>query len=141
MISSRLIPLATAAGDLGHSHSVADALPHLGGMLMVLIALACLWCLTAIVAKLVAIRHTLVSPEPAPAAPAMAAPAAVPSASPTAPQAAAPEAGISPEIVAIISAAIACMYGGQRRVISIRPADISWGKAGRQSVLTSHRIR
>lgn len=131
------IPLASAAEDLGHSHSVADALPHLGGMLMVFITLACLWCLTAIVAKLVAIRHSLVSPEAAPAAPVKSAPAAAP----PAPQAAAVEAGISPEIVAIISAAIACMHGGRRRVISIKPADTSWEKAGRQTVLSSHRIR
>ena len=131
------MPLATAAEDLGHSHSVADALPHLGGMVLVLITLACLWCLTAIVAKLVAIRHSLVG-QPAPA------PAAEPAAAATAgqaPQAPVPHAGVSPEIVAIISAAIACMHGGSRRVISIKPADTSWEKAGRQSVLTSHRIR
>jgi hypothetical protein len=51
-----LIPLiATATEDLGHSHSVMDALPHLGGMLMVLITLTMLWGLTALVSKLVAI--------------------------------------------------------------------------------------
>ena len=82
MMLNHLIPLATAAGDLGHSHSVVDALPHLGGMLMVLIALTCLWCLTAIVAKLVAIRQSLVNPIAATDKPA---PAAAPSASPTAP--------------------------------------------------------
>jgi Na+-transporting methylmalonyl-CoA/oxaloacetate decarboxylase gamma subunit len=132
------IPLATAAEDLGHSHSVADALPHLGGMVMVLITLACLWCLTAIVSKLVAIRHSLVEPAAAPT------PEAKPTATASAAEASqvpASHPGISPEIVAIISAAIACMHGGTRRVISIKPADTSWEKAGRHSVLTSHRIR
>ncbi|HSP41886.1 MAG TPA: OadG family transporter subunit [Luteolibacter sp.] len=137
MSFTHFIPLAAAAEDLGHSHSVADALPHLGGMLMVLITLACLWCLTAIVAKLVAIRQSFEqsAPEPAHAVKPAAAAADEP------PQVPAPHAGISPEIVAIISAAIACMHGGSRRVISIKPADTSWEKAGRQSVLTSHRIR
>jgi|688.fasta_scaffold197710_3 hypothetical protein len=128
--------VATADSDFAHSHSFMDALPHLGGMLMVLIALACLWALTAIVANLIKIYQKL---QPGNVATAPAATPVPPSPLPAPAEPA--HAGISPEIVAVISAAIACLGGGKRRVISIRPADTSWEKAGRQAVIMSHRIR
>lgn len=133
--------IATADADFAHSHSFMDALPHLAGMLMVLITLACLWALTAIVANLIKIYQKI---RPAAAsAPAVApiTPSAPPAPAEPADTAAPAHAGISPEIVAVISAAIACLGGGKRRVISIRPADTSWEKAGRQAVIMSHRIR
>lgn len=149
--------IATAAEDLGHSHSVMDALPHLGGMLMVLITLAIMWGITASVAKIIAILHSkqaapVPAPQPAPLqAPVATAPAAAPAAAadavPVAAIAAAVAAAyeneqiVSSEIAAVIAAAVACMSGGTRRIISIKPVDSSWEKAGRQSVLYSHRIR
>jgi hypothetical protein len=48
---------------------------------------------------------------------------------------------ISPEIVAVIAAAVATVTGKSHRIISIKPMSTSWERAGRQSVLTSHRIR
>lgn len=58
---------------------------------------------------------------------------------------AAPEPGsthIAPEIVAVIAAAVATVCGQQPvRIISIKPMSSHWERAGRQSVLTSHRIR
>jgi len=48
---------------------------------------------------------------------------------------------IAPEIVAVIAAAIHSVTGKNRRIISIKKVDTSWEKSGRQSVLTSHRIR
>ena len=67
-------------------------------------------------------------------------------ATPTAPAvvATAPAAaheGISPEIIAVIAAAVATVTGKSHRIISIKPMSSSWERAGRQSVLTSHRIR
>lgn len=59
----------------------------------------------------------------------------------TGPAQSAPEQGIPPEIVAVIAAAVATATGNTRRVLSIKPMSTSWEKAGRQSVLTSHRIR
>jgi hypothetical protein len=136
--------LASVDPDFAHSHSVIDALPHLGGMLMVLLTLACLWALTAIVANIISIYQKIQPATPPAAAkpdnivPAVAAPAV--QVEPIAP-AEPVHKGVSPEIVAIISAAIACLGGGKRRVISIKPADTSWEKSGRQAVLMSHRIR
>jgi hypothetical protein len=53
-----------------------------------------------------------------------------------------PPAGeISPQIIAIIAAAVASFTDHPQRIISIRRQSTSWEKAGRQSVLTSHRIR
>lgn len=128
MNSTPIIALTTE--ELGNSHSVMEALPHLGGMLMVLVTLTFLWGLTVFVSKAVAI---LTSRQPAPTpAPAVKPPPASP------PQV---QDGIQPEIIAVISAAVAAVAGTNRRVISIQPMSTSWEKAGRQSVLTSHRIR
>jgi hypothetical protein len=52
-----------------------------------------------------------------------------------------PDEGISPEIIAVIAAAVAAVTGKSHRIISIKPMSTSWERAGRQSVLTSHRIR
>ena len=48
---------------------------------------------------------------------------------------------IPPEIVAVIAAAVAACAGRNIRIVSIKPSSSSWERAGRQSVLTSHRIR
>lgn len=58
-----------------------------------------------------------------------------------APQAAPAPHAIPPEIVAVIAAAVAACTGGNIRIVSIKPTSSSWERAGRQSVLTSHRIR
>ena len=113
--------------------SIMDALPHLAGMLMVMITLTILWGVCVITAKLVKIFI----PEPQAAVAPIAKPAAKPAASATP---AAPE-GIAPEIVAVIAAAVATVTGQSCRIISIKPMSTSWERAGRHSVLTSHRIR
>jgi Na+-transporting methylmalonyl-CoA/oxaloacetate decarboxylase gamma subunit len=122
------IPILAAAAKA--NTSILDALPHLAGMLMVMVTLAILWGVCAITAKLV----QFLMPEKSPAAPASAGSAA------PAPAAAA-AAEIAPEIVAVIAAAVTTCTGGNIRVVSIKPISTSWEKAGRQSVLTSHRIR
>lgn len=111
--------------------SVADALPHLTGIIMVLLTLTALWGVCAITAKL--IKLLIPAPAPLPAPP-----------KPTAP-AVAPVGMIDeetpPEIIAAIAAAVACFTGPSHRIVSIRRQSTSWEKAGRQSVLSSHRIR
>jgi hypothetical protein len=74
------------------------------------------------------------------------APAPVVAAPPPAPvvQQAAPEAfdeAIPPEIVAIIAAAVASVTDSAHRIVSIKRQSSTWERAGRQSILTSHRIR
>jgi sodium pump decarboxylase gamma subunit len=124
--------LAITTEELAHSHSVMHALPHLGGMVMVLATLTLLWGLTAGLSKLVAVFMPL--PKPPMPASATAAPAAA-----LAPQA--DEDSLAPEMVAVIAAAVSTVTAGKGRIISIKPMSSSWEKAGRQSVLTSHRIR
>lgn len=127
------IMLLAATEDAAHSHSLLDALPDLAGMLMVMVILALLWGVCAFTATI--IKLLLREPKPATAPPA---PTAAPAPAP-APQA---ESGITPEIVAVIAAAVATVTGNQPvRIISIKPMSTSWERAGRQSVLTSHRIR
>lgn len=113
------------------SATTMDALPHLAGMLLVIATLAVLWGLCELVAKLVRILM------PAPAAASPVAKLALPL-----PQAPVAENGISPELIAIIAAAVATVTGQNHRIISIKRQSTShWEKAGRHSVLTSHRIR
>jgi hypothetical protein len=50
-------------------------------------------------------------------------------------------AGITPEILAVIAAAVATTTSSSHRIVTIRSESSQWEKAGRQSVLTSHRIR
>jgi threonine/homoserine/homoserine lactone efflux protein len=48
---------------------------------------------------------------------------------------------LNPEILAVIAAAVASVCGSNRRVVTIRSLNPSWEMSGRQSILTSHRIR
>lgn len=119
------------------SHSFIDALPHMAGMAVVMVTLAVLWGVCAFTAKLVGIAFpdkSPVKPLPAPAT----------SGESVAQSSGAPhpdDSPIPPEIVAVIAAAVATVTGPDRRIISIRSQSTSWEKSGRQSVLTSHRIR
>ncbi len=54
---------------------------------------------------------------------------------------AAPAEATSPELLAVIAAAVATTTTNRHRIISIKRHSSHWEKAGRQSVLTSHRIR
>lgn len=110
--------------------SIMDALPHLAGMLMVMVTLTVLWGVCALTAKLVQI----LMPEKKPATPTSSSSAAPAQAEP-------PTSEIAPEIIAVIAAAVAACTGGNIRIVSIKPTSSSWERAGRQSVLTSHRIR
>ena len=128
--------IAATTESAAHSHSILDALPHVAGMAMVMITLAFLWGVCAFTAKLISIllpeQKTAAAPATKSPAPAAASPASVTPAAPV---------GIAPEIVAVIAAAVATATGQAHRIISIKPMSTSWEKAGRQSVLTSHRIR
>ncbi len=99
------------------------------------------------------LKSLVAKPAAAPPPPAVVpAPAAVVGAAPVAPpQAAAPVVakavqpvqaeGLTPEIIAIIAAAVTVALGTAHRIVSIKSQNSHWEKSGRQSVLTSHRIR
>lgn len=103
--------------------SVADTLPHLVGMVLVLVTLVVLWGVCSLSATMIRILVP-VAPTPAPA-----------SSPPPA------DDEICPEIVAVIAAAIASVTGSTHRIVAIKRGSSSWEKAGRQSVLSSHKIR
>lgn len=116
------------------STSVLDALPHLAGMVMVMATLTILWGVCAMTAKLVQIVT------PAPSAPASTKSETVRPVAKAEPPRNRPDV-ISPEIVAVIAAAVSVSIGQKVRIVSIKPMSTQWERAGRQSVLTSHRIR
>lgn len=114
-----------------------NAMPHLLGMLMVMLTLAVLWGLCELTAVLV--QRFL--PAAAAAAPTATAPAAAHPATRQADGSAEVSGAIPPDVVAVIAAAVNTVLGAEHKVISIKSQDSSWEKAGRQSVLTSHKIR
>jgi len=104
-------------------------------MVMVMVSLTFLWGVCAMTAKLVA----LLQPETKPAV--VGAAKATPSLPPTVSEATDPSS-VAPEIVAVIAAAVATVMGHNSvRIISIKPMSTNWERSGRQSILTSHRIR
>ena len=74
------------------------------------------------------------APTPAPLPVAVASPVV------NAPPTAQPE-GLAPEIIALIAAAVTTVLGSAHRIVSIKSQSSHWEMAGRQSILTSHRIR
>ncbi len=54
---------------------------------------------------------------------------------------AAEDEAIAPEIIAAIAAAVASFTDTTHRIVSIKRQSTTWEKVGRQSVLSSHRIR
>ena len=52
-----------------------------------------------------------------------------------------PDSAIPAHLIAVIAAAVYSALDDRHRIISIKPQKSSWEKAGRQAVLTSHRIR
>lgn len=122
---------------------LAAALPDVGTIILIVLAAALLPAAYRLCGVLAEINKTLAkSANPAPQAPAPS-PPKQPSPAPQqpSPTPAAHDDGIAPEIIALIAAAVATAIGKSHRVISIKPMSTSWERAGRQSVLTSHRIR
>lgn len=116
------------------STSVLDTIPHLAGMVMVMVTLTILWGICAMTAKLV----RLLAPSPGTSEPTARTPAK-PTVRIAKPEP--PHQVIAPEVVAVIAAAVSTTLGQKVRIISIKPTSTQWERAGRQSVLTSHRIR
>ena len=131
-----ILILAATGGKPGIWDTFLSGFPHLIGMLVVLTTLAGLWGVCSLTAWLI---KTLV-PEPVAETVAPVPPVDVERPRPLA---AAPvaTAGIAPEIVAVIAAAVHTAVGKGHKIVAIRPQDSNWEKAGRQSVLGSHRIR
>jgi len=130
-----ILILAATSGKAGIWDTFLSGFPHLIGMLVVMITLTGLWGVCSLTAWLI---KTLV-PEPVAAAVAPVPPVDVERPRPhTAPAA---TSGIPPEVVAVIAAAVHTAVGKGHKIVAIKPQDSNWEKAGRQSVLGSHRIR
>jgi Na+-transporting methylmalonyl-CoA/oxaloacetate decarboxylase gamma subunit len=126
-----------ALQPIAQSHSFWDALPYMMGMLVVMVALAILWGICAATGWVTCRLMPAARPKSAEAP----APASQTAAEPQTKGIAEDPNEISPEILAVIAAAVATTVGKPHRIISIKPMSTSWERAGRQSVLTSHRIR
>ena len=118
--------------------SMFDMLVHLVGTGIILISIVwSAYCLiTYLIRRLAPAEFPASTPAPAaprPADPTLAAPG------PAGPAPAAP--AIPPQTIAVIAAAVQYMLGEKYKIIAIKPQDTSWEKAGRQAVLSSHRIR
>ncbi len=96
------------------------AAEHLAGFVIVMMALAVLWGLTALVGRAFT--------------PAVAAiPAPVADLRP-------PSPAVGDEVI-VIAAVAAALLGGPLRIVSVRPVPTSWALQGRREIHASHRIR
>ncbi|MDP0497193.1 MAG: OadG family protein [Verrucomicrobiota bacterium JB024] len=108
-----------------------DSLHILFGFVFVIVVLALLAGATQVIGLFFREKKKAA----APAAPAKAAPAA-------APAAAAPAGGISPELVAVIAAAVHTTLERPHRILSIRStSDKHWAAEGRREIFRSHKVR
>ena len=111
--------------------SMFDTLVHIVGTVIIIASV--LWsgyCLLAYLAR----RSAPAAPAPLPANQPL-------RATPRPAEPAQPGSAIPDHIVAVIAAAVYSALDDKHRIISIKPQDSSWEKAGRQAILTSHRIR
>lgn len=103
------------------------AVPHIAGMVVVLLALTSLWALSAIAARLVALVERPAAPAPA---------------LPPQPSAPPPETiHVDDEDAAVVAATVAMLVAGTHRIIAIRPVMSAWGQQGRQDIHASRRLR
>jgi hypothetical protein len=103
-------------------------------VLLVAGVLFCLKALSDLRARIAALEGQASAPSPRAAA---AAPAALPS-----PAAASGE--LSPEIVAVIAAAVHVTLGSGHRIVGITPSgrdDLVWSLEGRRQIFHSHKVR
>jgi Na+-transporting methylmalonyl-CoA/oxaloacetate decarboxylase gamma subunit len=124
-----------------HPELSASIQYQLVGMAVVIGALASLWLVIALIGS--AFRAAVASaPAPVDAQGTPVSPGAL---------SAAPHAGVDPEIVAVIAAAVHATLGGGYLVTSIRPVHhvspednvklLAWSAEGRRQIFSSHRIR
>ena len=115
---------AAAACDTGNY-------PYILSLLAIVISLAAILQVSGL-RKTLNNKPAATTPPAQSPAPASSRPAATP---------AAKEDEVAPETIAVIAAAVHSVIGRNRRIVSIKKVDTSWEKSGRQSILTSHRIR
>lgn len=109
---------------------------QLTGLVVVFVALGSIWGLTELTGfffKRAAARTPQTAPQPAPAA------TSTPVSSPAATM---PEA-LSPEIFAVIAAAIQVALSGRFRIQTITPIEHprDWAQEGRRQIFASHKVR
>lgn len=127
-----MLPIFASSAE-AHSRSIADALAYLLGAVLVVGSLAALWGICALVAHLVRLLLPESPPNTPTPKPMTASPEPAPSGS--------GEPEIPAHIVAVIAAAVATVSRKPVRIVSIKPMNNAWERAGRQTVLTSHHIR
>ncbi|MBT8044563.1 MAG: OadG family protein [Verrucomicrobiae bacterium] len=120
-----MIPLPTIFAATAEKASLADALPHLMGFLVVLVTLIMLWAICAITGRVV--RASFPEKEP--------------SVRPTPSPVKTNEGNVSPEILTVIAAAVHASVGSTRRIVSVQPHNPAWNQAGRQQIYQSHKVR
>lgn len=123
-------PPTVLAAEVASKATVSDAFPHLLGFVVVLVTLTVLWGVCVLIGAIL----KKVTP-PAAVAPPKTAPAK------TAPAKALDDGSITRETLVVIAAAVAAVTGTRRRIISIQPHHPAWSQAGRQEVLSSHKVR
>jgi len=111
------------------------------GFLVVMVVLAAIWGLTSLIGQYFIIQNKAQKAKKAQEAADTAAhheiAAAAAAAAMTTP---ATPGGVTPEVLAILSAAVQAVIEEPARIVAVNPAG-SWGAEGRRQIFDSHRLR
>lgn len=107
-----------------------ETFEYLTGFLLVILTLTMMWGMTALIGRFFIGRENRTTSAPAPAIEAAPAPAPAP----------VPD-GLTPQLVAVIAAAVAAVVKQPHAVVAIRPADGDWSREGRRQIFASKRVR
>jgi len=119
------VPALLAAALPDHPHWLDSIVFQFNGLIVVFAALSLIWGMLEVMGFYFRRVHHVPEPEPA----AVAGPGEY--------------AGVSPEQVAAISAAVMTLVGTPHRIQAIVPADpeLNWAQEGRRQIFASHRTR
>lgn len=127
------LPLAAALPD---KPGILETLGYqLNGLIVVFLALASIWLLLEIIGHFFK-RLPHEEPQVLPVAAPRVASAAAPAAAPAAP------AGLTPELIVAVTAAVHHVLGDRVRISAIVPmSSNSWAREGRRQIFSSHQPR
>jgi len=119
-----------------------QAIEHLTGFVIVILALCILWGATNLMSAACRWIESPKTGKPSGSAAIASSRGPVPDdAVVAAAAAAALQIEADEEAVVVISAAVASILDERHRIVSIRPVSSSWGQQGRREIHASHRIR
>lgn len=112
-----------------------ETLGYLSGFLITMLTLVAMWLITASIGQYFVRLEKRSQVVNVPQKPKEVAASPSPSPAPA-------EQSMSPQLIAVVAAAVHVTLGKvPHQIVSIKPADPSWSREGRRQIFDSHRVR